>query len=229
MSDKSLILVVEDDKMMNAGICFHLGTANYEALPVYTCRDARQQAAKGVWSLFLLDVNLPDGDGMELCRELRQQYAVPVILLTAKDMEEDMLAGFDSGADDYITKPFSIPILLKRVGVALGRNAPDTTSIHRCGNLVVDTKRGTVMKSGEPVRLTMAEWKLLQFFIGHREQLLSREQILEVLWDSEANFVSEHTLTALISRLRGKIADERYGYIKTLYGLGYKWMGERDA
>lgn len=184
--------------------------------------------SRRTYSLILLDINLPDGDGLDLCRRIHKETPVPIILLTAKDLDEDILAGFDAGAVDYITKPFNTAILLKRVSVALERSSVHQQSEFTVGNLLIDVSRAAVARQGIPLRLTQAEWKLIHMFLLHHGQLLTRDQILEQLWDSEGNYVSEHTLTSLISRLRNKIADTQYQYIKTYYGLGYKWVGDAD-
>lgn len=229
MSTKNTkILLVEDDEMLNAGICFHLEKEGYCPASAFNLKDARHLFAQNDYTLALIDINLPDGNGLDLGKELSQNTpATPVIFLTARDTEEDILQGFDAGAVDYITKPFSIPILLKRIEVAAGRSTQAGTSI-KCGNLAIDLQKGLITKQGEKLSITAAEWKLLRFFLANPGQVLSRNILLEALWDIDGAFVEEHALTSLISRLRTKLADGDYQYIKTLYGMGYKWTGDAD-
>lgn len=222
------ILIVEDDEMLNAGICYHLENAGYKAIPVFTYSDAKLQIYSENLQLCIIDINLPDGNGIELCKKISSRTSIPAIILTANDLESDVLDGFDAGAADYITKPFSIPILLRRVAAVLKRNDNKLLQVVNCGNLSVDFEKGQLLKGGMLLRLTQNEWKLLNLFLLNQGQLLTRNQILEILWDNDGNFVSEHTLTTLISRLRSKLADEKYSYIKTYYGIGYRWIGEKD-
>ncbi len=225
---KPKILLIEDDEMLNAGICYHLQNCDYEVKPTFTYSEAKTEILNNDWQLFIVDINLPDGDGIELCTFISKHTDSPVIFLTANDLEENMIEGFDAGASDYITKPFSIPVLLRRVRAVLKRNAVTPNSMIRCGNLMIDLTMGKVEKSGETLKLTQNEWKLITLFITNPGQLLTRNQILQILWDSDGNFVSEHTLTTLVSRLRSKLSDAEYQYIKTYYGIGYRWAGEKD-
>lgn len=222
------IMVVEDDEMLNAGICYHLQNCDYEVKPLFTYTEAKTEILNHDWQLFIVDINLPDGNGIELCKFISKHSNSPVIFLTANDLEENILEGFDAGASDYMTKPFSIPVLLRRVRAVLKRNVVTPNSIIRCGNLLIDSAKGQVEKSGESLRLTQNEWKLISLFIISSGQLLTRNQILQILWDSDGNFVSEHTLTTLVSRLRTKLSDAEYQYIKTYYGIGYRWVGEKN-
>ncbi|WIV12436.1 response regulator transcription factor [Proteiniborus sp. MB09-C3] len=222
------VLLIEDDEMLNAGICYHLQNCDYEVKPMFTYSEAKTEVLNNNWQLFIVDINLPDGNGIELCKFINKHTSSPVIFLTANDLEENILEGFDAGASDYITKPFSIPVLLRRVRAVLKRNTVIPNSIIRCGNLMIDLAKGQVEKSGETLRLTQNEWKLISLFIDNPGQLLTRNQILQILWDSDGNFVSAHTLTTLVSRLRSKLSDTEYQYIKTYYGIGYRWVGEKD-
>jgi len=222
------ILVVEDDEMLNAGICYHLENSGYEVIPVFTYTEAEKKISNGDLQLCIIDINLPDGNGIELCKQISSRTHIPAIILTANDLEVDILDGFDAGAADYITKPFSIPILLRRVGAVLKRHDVTPNTEIRCGNLIVDFEKGQVQKSGEVLRLTQNEWKLINLFFSNQGQLLTRNQLLQILWDNDGNFVSEHTLTTLVSRLRSKLSDSEYNYIKTYYGIGYRWVGDKD-
>jgi DNA-binding response OmpR family regulator len=219
------ILIIEDDEMLNAGLCFHLEKGKKEPVPAYDLKTAESYLKKETYDLILLDVNLPDGDGFTFARKMREGINTPIIFLTAQDMDEDMIRGFEAGADDYITKPFNVKILMQRIEAILRRcqNREEGT-VYRCKNLWVDFQSMTVKKGGEPLILTPTEFKLLQIFCRNPGQVLTRETLLDKLWDSEGNFVDEHTLTINISRLRSKISDKENTYIKTLYGMGYQWM-----
>lgn len=222
------ILVVEDDEMLNAGLCYNLQMEGLEAAPAYSLKQADALWREMQCSLILLDVNLPDGDGFSFAKEVRKESDVPIVFLTAKDMDEDMIAGFESGADDYITKPFHVKIVMQRIRAILRRcQKKEKEHLIYCGNLEIDLENHTVKKSEKPVILTPTEFKLLQRFCTNPGQVLTRQVLLEKLWDVEGNFVDEHTLTINVSRLRSKISDAEYSYIKTIYGVGYKWTGER--
>ena len=237
------ILVVEDDLALSAGLLFELDSAGYVSVPAYNCAKARALLADGAFSLILLDVNLPDGNGFDLCREIKAQNAAqPVIFLTANDLEEDVLNGFDLGAEDYVTKPFRMQILLKRVEVALrrsgskgGPNGPEEAgSADRWsdGFLSLDfssltASRGSDPRSAEKLSITPNEYKLLRVLTENAGNILTRQLLLERLWDSGGNFVDDHTLTVTMNRLRAKIEDENHAYIRTVRGMGYIWTGGR--
>lgn len=221
------ILIIEDDEMLNAGVCYHLEKAGYNVKQAFTYEEANKQINNNL-ELCIVDINLPDGNGLELCKEISNYTNIPVIVLTAKDLEGDVLEGFDAGAADYITKPFSIPILIRRVAAVLKRNEVKPPSTCICGNLIIDFKKAQLIKSGEVLQLTQNEWRLINLFVLNSGQILTRKQILQILWDNDGNFVSEHTLTTLVSRLRSKLADREYSYIRTYYGIGYMWAGDSN-
>ncbi len=181
------------------------------------------------WDLLLLDVNLPDGDGFSFAGRIRKQQDIPIIFLTAKDMDTDMMTGFENGADDYVTKPFHVQILIQRIRAVLNRYTAGKRqeSRKKAGNLEVDLKAYKVWKKGEELILTPTEFKLLRKFLENPDIVLTRGVLLEELWDKERDFVDEHTLTIFVSRLRSKIADEEYQYIQTIYGTGYQWSERR--
>jgi len=222
------ILIIEDDEILNAGLCYNLNLEGYQTESAYDIATAKKKFAEHEWALCILDVNLPDGDGITYGQGIRKQTKVPIIFLTARDMDEDMIRGFDAGADDYITKPFNVKILMQRVQAILRRcQETDEKVIFRCGNLEIDFDGYIVKKSGKILILTPTEYKLLCKFSKNPGNVLTRQVLLEDLWDKNENYVDEHTLTINISRLRSKITDETYSYIKTIYGMGYQWMGER--
>lgn len=201
MDRKMKILVVEDDLALSAGLCFELDADGYLTVAAYTVRKAVQILENEEFALVLLDVNLPDGNGFELCREIKNKKPqLPVIFLTANDLEEDVLNGFDLGAEDYVTKPFNMNILL-------------------------DFKTLTAVRGKERLPVTPNEYKLLKVLTENAGNILPRKNLLEQLWDAGGNFIDDHTLTVTMNRLRGKIEDEAHTYIKTVRGMGYIWTG----
>ena len=239
------ILVVEDDLALSAGLLFELDSAGYVSVPAYNCAKARALLADGAFSLILLDVNLPDGNGFDLCREIKAQNAMqPVIFLTANDLEEDVLNGFDLGAEDYVTKPFRMQILLKRVEVALRRSGGSNGNPNAASDASRDGKadrwsdgflsldfssltaiRGNGSRSPETLSITPNEYKLLRVLTSSPGTVVTRRLLLEKLWDKDGNFIDDHTLTVTVNRLRSKIEDGTHTYIKTVRGMGYIWTG----
>ena len=223
------ILVLEDDGVLNGMIGYHLSRAGYAVTAARTLAEATAALAEKTFAMALLDVNLPDGDGFAFCRTLKAaQPAAMVLFLTANDEEAAQLHGYDLGAVDYITKPFYIGALVRKVQalLAMAAQAAPLRHVVDDGHLVLDFDGQTAAYDGKPLRFTAMEFKVLALFCQHPRQVLTRRQLLEKLWDCEARFVEEHTLTATVSRIRGKL-DSVGGqdYIKTVYGLGYQWMG----
>lgn len=219
------ILIIEDDEMLNAGLCYHLQAAGFSPTPAGDLKSADELIKSQKWNLILLDVNLPDGNGFSFAEKLHKRDQTPIVFLTAHDLDEDMVLGFECGADDYITKPFNIKVVIQRIKAILRRcESRQATQVYTCGNLVIDFAAWSIVKKGELLSLTPTEFKLLQVFCMNPAQILTRQVLLEKLWDNDGNFVDEHTLTINISRLRAKIADDQYSYIKTIYGMGYQWM-----
>lgn len=221
------ILLVEDDLDLAQGLELNLEMSGFAVDFVCSLSEAESRVANWSWSLVLLDVNLPDGEGFAFAKEVHERYDIPVIFLTARDLDEDMIQGFGVGADDYITKPFNVKILIQRIHAVLRRYQKDEPDNRmKVGNLEIDPESYLVWKSGEPLTLTRTEFKLLLKFCQNPGRVLTRKILLEELWDQEGNFVDEHTLTIFVSRLRAKILDSQYSYIKTVYGTGYRWTGE---
>lgn len=224
------ILVIEDDLALSTGLCFELDAAGYASLAAYNCAKASYLLEHEVLDLVLLDVNLPDGNGFDLCRKFKEAKPdLPVIFLTANDLENDVLNGFDMGAEDYVTKPFNMQILLRRVEVAL-RRAGSTTAAPAAdkwsdGWLTLDFSALTAVRGTEKLAITPNEYKLLKTLAAHAGQILTRQQLLDRLWDSGGNFIDDHTLTVTMNRLRAKIEDDTHPYIKTVRGMGYIWTG----
>lgn len=214
------IFLLEDDKMLSKGISIALQKDGHKVTAVYGWTEAIQQYDKEAYDLFLLDINLPDGSGLEFCKKIRQASEIPILFLTANDTEEDMLAGFSSGCDDYIPKPFFIEVLRKKVQAILKRTIDDKSRI-RYHNLEVDADRHLVLLNGEEVRLTATEYKLLTYLMQNKGKVVTRNMILENVWDIDGNFVDDNTVRVNIKRLRQKLKDEKQEYIVTVFGLGY--------
>lgn len=227
-SDKFMkkILIVEDDRDLNDGLIYDLQEEGYAVCSALTASIALKIFKSQEIDLVLMDGNLPDCDGFTLCSQMKEIKDIPIIFLTARDMEQDEMRGFDCGADDYITKPFSMVLLHKRIQAVLKRADRNLKqNIYLDGDLSVDFETSNVMLSGKPLILTPTEYKLMKLFIENREKVLTRQTILERLWDANGNYVDEHALTVNIGRLRGKLEKNGHKYIKTIYGMGYMWNG----
>jgi len=220
------ILLVEDDMALGQGICLAL---NSESAAVTHCKNllrGRQTLAATDFDLLILDVNLPDGSGLELLREVRKTSAVPIILLTANDMETDIVTGLESGADDYITKPFSLAVLRARVNAQLRRNTPVQCQIVEAGDFTFDFQRMEFRKNGQLIDLSKTEQKLLRLLVENRGRTLSRGTLLDRIWTDGAEYVDENALSVTVKRLRDKLEDTPSNprYLKTVYGIGYTWV-----
>lgn len=225
------ILVMEDDEGLNRGICFSLEKEGYRVFAADGLLQGKRLLRLHPVDLVLLDIALPDGDGYAFCKELREYSDLPIIMLTARDLETDEMLGFEAGADDYITKPFSLSVLKARIAVQLRRNALNREAgqnklrwlVSADIRLCKDT--GKVFKAERELDLSLTEYKLLKLFLENRGQLLLKEQIMQAVWDTEANFVDENTLPVNIRRLRMKLEEEpsRPRLIKTVHGMGYLW------
>lgn len=167
-------------------------------------------------------MNLPDGDGIDFCKKVRSRSGLPILMLTARDMETDEIMGLTSGADDYITKPFSVSVLKLRLQKILerGRETSEDETALRSGSITLDTKTLHAFRDGQEIDLTMTEFRLLQYFLENKNHVLLKEQILRHIWDDDGNFVEENTLSVNVSRLRKKLGGDR---IRTIQGMGYLW------
>lgn len=219
------ILVIDDDNDLRNGLEFDLTAEGYNVICAENGRTALDRIESA--DIALLDVNLPDTEGFQLCREIKKCKNIPVIFLTCRDLESDELNGFGCGADDYITKPFSLPVLRKRIAAVLKRNDV-LGDAYSDDFLIVDFGRFTASAGGKNISFTPTEYNLLRIFVNSKGSVLTRQILLEKLWDDKGNFVDEHTLTVNINRIRSKIEDENHKYIKTVYGIGYLWNGENQ-
>lgn len=222
------ILIVEDDRILNQTLTYNLVSEGYSVDSAYTLAQAREKYAQGEYGVVLLDVNLPDGSGLDLCEEIKvlrpRQY---VIFLTANDRESDMLRGYEAGGADYVTKPFSVAVLCRKVAAVFAnlQSPKPRHDTYEDGALTIDFSAQTAALLGQPVEFTPKEYRTLNLFVKNSGMILTKRKLLEKLWDVDGDFVDEHTLTTIISRIRKKIETGDRKYIKTIYGMGYQWIG----
>jgi DNA-binding response OmpR family regulator len=225
------ILVVEDDQTIAMGIEYSLKQEGYLVDVRHDAASAREALAENRYQLVLLDISLPDGTGFDLCRLIRQTSDTPVIFLTARDDEVNIVMGLDMGADDYVTKPFRVRELLSRIKSVLRRYPHQDLARQqtiRIGDVTIYPDQARVIKRGQDILLTAMEYKLLLTLATHQGQVLTRSQILESIWDISGEFVNDNTLTVYIKRLREKLEDDPQApkLVQTVRGLGYKVGGE---
>ena len=213
---KIKILIVEDDRSLNNGIALSLNT--YQCEQAYSLSEAYDLLDSSI-DLIILDINLPDGNGLDFCREIRKTSKVPIIFLTANDMEIDIVAGLETGADDYITKPFSLAVLRARVDAVLRRNS-NVCGVITLDNFIFDFEKMIFSVNGIPIELSKTEQKLLRMFISNIGITLTRETLIDRIWSDGAEFVEENALSVTVRRLREKLPNVP---IKTIYGIGYMW------
>ena len=222
----SRILLLEDDATLGRGVRFALETEGVRAELCAGLAEARALLAQGPFDLLVLDVNLPEGSGLDLLREVRRSGSgVPVILLTANDLETDIVMGLESGADDYVTKPFSLAILRARVNAQLRRGAPPQTEVFTQDGFTFDFAAMEFSKNGVSVDLSKTEQKLLKQLVMNPGITMERGMLVDKIWTDGAEYVDENALSVTIRRLRGKLEDVpgKPRYIKTVYGIGYVW------
>ncbi len=221
------ILILEDDENLSRGIAFTFKKDGYDVVSAGSIKDGKRMLEQHKIDLIILDLGLSDGNGMDLCKEIRTYSNIPIIMLTACDLETDEVSGLLAGADDYITKPFSLSILRARVEALLRRMEAESRRIISSGQYRLDTDTCKFYRGEEEISISVTEFKLLVFLMTNAGQVLSKEQILSALWDNTGNFVDENTLPVNISRLRAKLEDDPKNphIIKTLHGIGYIWNG----
>lgn len=237
------ILLLEDDPDLHESVASALAEAGYGVLAARSLAEAESLVRQHSFELALLDVNVPasdsdsvsfrasdsdsvspqgNSDGFSFCRWLTARRHVAVCFLSARDLEEDVLTGYTLGACDYVTKPFSMKVLLAKLAVLLGR-APQQALVVDDGWLRIDFDLGSVMRAGEAVRLSPTELKLLRVLVDHRGQLLTYGVLLDALWSVGVELADKHALAVNVNRLRKKIEDDAHSYIANVYGMGYLW------
>lgn len=219
------ILIIEDDNKLNDGIRLALKQDNYTFFQCRTLKEGREALTSQQISLVLLDVNLPDGNGIDFVKEIREKSSVPIILITVNNMEIDIVTGLEAGANDYITKPFSLMILRARVAVQLRSNNDFGKSHIIIDEFDFDFDKMEFFKKGNPVELSKTEQKLLRMLCDNKGATLKRNYLIDSVWQGDTEFVDDHALTVAIKRLRDKLEDDSQHptYIKTVYGIGYTW------
>ena len=220
------ILIIEDDMALNKGLCKALTTDSRQLISCTDIRSAREQILCSTPSLILLDINLPDGSGLDFLKEIKKgSDPIPVILLTANDTDLDIVNGLELGADDYITKPFSLAVLRARVNTQLRKTTPcDKKNVITIDDYSFDFSTMEFSIRNKKVELSKTEQKLLRLLIENRGTVMSRSALVDRIWTDGAEYVEENALSVTVKRLRDKL--EAHQYIKTIYGIGYSWVNE---
>lgn len=217
------ILIIEDDISLNQGLCRALKSENRQVISCLNLKTAREQLLCGSVSLVLLDINLPDGSGLDFLKELKIADSVrPVILLTANDTDMDIVTGLEQGADDYITKPFSLSVLRARVNTQLRKKAASvSTKTFQIDRFIFDFDQMQFSVAGVSVELSKTEQKLLRLLVENQGTTMSRSSLVDRIWTDGADYVDENALSVTVKRLRDKLGAQ--DYIQTVYGVGYTW------
>lgn len=220
------LLIVEDDKALNHGLCKALKAESRQIVSCQDLKTAREQLLCQIPSLVLLDINLPDGNGLTFLHEIKTSYPnLPVILLTANDTDMDIVEGLEQGADDYITKPFSLSVLRARVNTQLRKSQLQTKDPRlQFGRFTFDFEHMTFSVDGISVELSKTEQKLLRLLVENQGTAMSRSLLIDRIWTDGAEYVDENALSVTVKRLRDKL--DAQDYIKTVYGIGYLWVKE---
>ena len=219
------IMILEDDKDLASGIKLALADDSLEFTLFDTIREARDAVETHNFDLLIIDINLPDGSGLEFCKEIRKSSKAAISMLTAKDTEMDIVTGLESGADDYITKPFNLIILRARIRALLRRMADDTSRTYEKAPFVFKFETMEFYKRKESIELSRTEQKILYLLVFNGGQIITRERLLEWVWPDGTQYVEDNALSVGIRRLRDKLEDNPSEpvFIKTVYGKGYVW------
>ena len=217
------VFLLEDDEAIGIGLKYSLENEGYTVTIATSVKSAFEIINKEKFALYILDLTLPDGSGYDVCKKIKSIGDFPVIFLTAYNDEVNVVMGLELGADDYISKPFRVKELIARIKSILRRYNRESKGIIKIGNVLINTNKATVFKNGQEVILTAMEYKLFLILLNNRGNILSRNKLLEYIWDVDGDFVNDNTLTVYIKRLRDKIEDDPSApmIIKTIRGLGY--------
>ena len=215
------ILLIEDNESILKGVVYSLEQERFKVTTAMTIKDSKNLLeSNNIYNLIILDISLPDGSGFDLCKYIKSNYNIPIIFLTAKDEEQDVVQGFDLGADDYIIKPFRTRELISRANNILRRYNNIQTNIITSSNIKIDLDAQRVYKNDDEIVLTALEYKILALLFTNINQTVSREKILDKIWDIAGNYVNDNTLTVYIKRIRAKLSPN--DIIKTIKGIGYR-------
>lgn len=215
------ILLIEDNESILKGLVYSLEQERFKVTTAMTIKDSKNLLeSNNIYNLIILDISLPDGSGFDLCKYIKSNYNIPIIFLTAKDEEQDVVQGFDLGADDYIIKPFRTRELISRANNILRRYNNIQTNIITSKNIKIDLDAQRVYKNDDEIVLTALEYKILALLFTNINQTVSREKILDKIWDIAGNYVNDNTLTVYIKRIRAKLSPN--DIIKTIKGIGYR-------
>ena len=215
------ILLIEDNEAIIMGLKYSLEQEGFQVISAKTAKESKEKLDNKSIDIVLLDVSLPDGNGFEICKEIKEKNDIPVIFLTAQDEETSVVLGLDLGADDYIVKPFRTRELISRIKSVLRRyGKKEENNIIQYKNIKIDTISAKVYKNNKEIIFTSLEYRILLMLFTNQNKLITREQLLEKIWDIAGNFVNDNTLTVYIKRIREKLEDD--SIIKTVRGLGYR-------
>lgn len=215
------ILLIEDNESILKGLVYSLEQERFKVTTAMTIKDSKNLLeSNNIYNLIILDISLPDGSGFDLCKYIKSNYNIPIIFLTAKDEEQDVVQRFDLGADDYIIKPFRTRELISRANNILRRYNNIQTNIITSSNIKIDLDAQRVYKNDDEIVLTALEYKILALLFTNINQTVSREKILDKIWDIAGNYVNDNTLTVYIKRIRAKLSPN--DIIKTVKGIGYR-------
>lgn len=220
------ILIIEDDKALSYGIMLALQNEQLKVMQSFDLISARKKIVEIDFDLLICDINLPDGSGLDFLCEVKKENNIPIIILTANDMETDIVTGLEMGADDYITKPFSLAVLRARVNTQLRKQLKNDTKVFRQDDMVFDFEKMEFRKNATAIELSKTEQKLLRLLIENKGITLERDTLIDRIWTDGAEYVDENALSVTIKRLRNKLENTpaKPNYIKTVYGIGYVWV-----